>query len=321
MMRDAFCVRADSGQYTDHFIRGGYAAIGWFEGMDLSACKTKEDLLALYPEKHPWDTSRTAIGVNVGQIGRFLFEIQKGDLIFTPARENEFIRCGMVQGPYYFAGAKPEDGCRYPHRRPVSWQEEPIRRHELDFPLQATLKSTLTVFRVRNAVRWGESIEEEQLAEAHRQPAERVLERVLTLDPTEFEILVTALLATLGFEAERVGKTGDEGVDATGLLDVYNLAKIQLFVQAKRYRRGSRISGRVVRSLRQKIPHHAQGAFITTADFQKDAFDVSEEPGFSRIGLMNGTQLVELLTEQWEKLELPQEIREKLGLRKGLLVE
>jgi len=43
-------------------------------------------------------------------------------------------------------------------------------------------------------------------------------------------VLVTHLLAALGFEgAEHTGKTGDGGVDATGELNVSNLAKVKLF--------------------------------------------------------------------------------------------
>jgi len=39
----------------------------------------------------------------------------------------------------------------------------------------------------------------------------------------------------LGFEGSEVtGKTGDGGVDATGELNVSNLAKVKIFVQAKR---------------------------------------------------------------------------------------
>lgn len=320
-MPNVFCVRADSGQYTEHFIRGGYAGIGWFHEVDLSQFRSRDELLALYPEKHPWDTSRIAIGVNVGQIARFRFEIQTGDIVLTPFVDSRQLAWGVVRGDYRFVGPKPKDGCRFGHRRAVDWQKEALRRHTLSIPLQASLKATLTVFRVHPDPVLAHFVGLKDFAkpEPSNDPQEAVLARVLELHPTEFELLVKELLASLGFDAEHVGKVGDDGVDATGLLDVYNLAKIQLFVQAKRYKRGSRIPGKTVQSLRQKIPHHAQGAFITTADFQKDAFDVAEEPGFPRIGLMNGTQLVELLTEQWDKL--PEEIREKLGLRKGLLIE
>lgn len=47
------------------------------------------------------------------------------------------------------------------------------------------------------------------------------------MDAQEFEILVGHLLTALGFEGSEVtGKTGDGGVDATGELNVSNLAKV-----------------------------------------------------------------------------------------------
>ena len=50
-------------------------------------------------------------------------------------------------------------------------------------------------------------------------------------------------MSALGFEgAEHIGRTGDGGVDVKGILAVSGLARIQLFVQAKRYKQGSKIS-------------------------------------------------------------------------------
>ncbi len=115
-----------------------------------------------------------------------------------------------------------------------------------------------------------------------------MLEQVLELDAKEFEILVGHLLTALGFEGSEVtGKPGDEGVDATGELNVAGLAKVKVFVQAKRYKLGSKVNAATVKQLRQAIPFGGQGAFITTADFQGAAADVALEQGFPRIGLIH----------------------------------
>ena len=76
-------------------------------------------------------------------------------------------------------------------------------------------------------------------------------------------------------------------MDATGELNVANMAKIKLFVQAKRYQLGKKIDANTVKALRSNIPAGGQGAFITTADYQKKAFYIALEPGFPRIGLIN----------------------------------
>ena len=95
------------------------------------------------------------------------------------------------------------------------------------------------------------------------------------------------------------------------------MAKIKLFVQAKRYKLGSRINANTVKSLKSNIPNGGQGAFITTADFQKKAKDIAVEVGFARIGLINGDQLVDILAEHWE--DIPYEFKVKLDLKIGLV--
>lgn len=106
-------------------------------------------------------------------------------------------------------------------------------------------------------------------------------------------------------------------MDAKGELDVSNLAKVKIFVQAKRYKLGAKVNASTVRQLRQAIPFGGQGAFITTADYQSGAADVALEAGFPRIGLINGWQLVDLLIEHWS--DIPPEFRERLGLKPGLV--
>lgn len=140
----------------------------------------------------------------------------------------------------------------------------------------------------------------------------------MELDDREFEILITHILTALGFEgSEHTGKVGDGGVDATGELNVANMAKIKIFVQAKRYKLGAKIPAKVVKDLRANIPNGGQGAFITTADYQDKAKEIAVEQGFPRIGLINGEQLVDILAEHWN--DIPEDFQEKLNLKVGLI--
>jgi restriction endonuclease Mrr len=93
---------------------------------------------------------------------------------------------------------------------------------------------------------------------------------------------------------------------------------VKVYVQAKRYKQGNKISANTVRQLRQAIPSHSQGAFITTSEFQNAAAEVATETGFPRIGLINGRQLVDLLVEHWD--DIPSDFRDLLGLRPGLVL-
>src|SRR6266403_6308643 len=120
-MPEVYCVRADYGTYTDRFVKGGFMAIGWLDSNDLSKVKSKDELYPLYKKAHPKDTSNVVIGQQVGQIARFLFDIQTGDYVITPPSNTELLHVGIVEAKplYFYSDAK--DGCRYHHRRPVEW--------------------------------------------------------------------------------------------------------------------------------------------------------------------------------------------------------
>ena len=322
-MTSVWCVRANGGEYAEHFLRGAYMGIGWREiAQELGGIKSRDDLYTDLRAAYPDQQSAIVIGNYVGQIARFLLEIQAGDYVITPAADTEWLHYGKA-GPdpsYFFAAG--DDGCPYRHRRRMEWAKERIRRSAFSVPFQNTIRSSLTVFAVSQGEEFLAAIGRGDLAPKPKvtdhDPYRVVLGQLLELDAKEFEILVGHVLTALGFEGSEVtGKTADGGVDATGELDVSGLVKVRVFVQAKRYKLGSTVSASTVRQLRQAIPSGGQGAFITTADYQAKATDVALEAGFPRIGLINGRQLVDLLIEHWN--DIPPEFRDRLGLKPGLV--
>jgi predicted Mrr-cat superfamily restriction endonuclease len=319
---ELYCVRAEFGTYTQKFIDGNYVAIGWLPNNNLADIASREELYPLYKMEYPKDTSNVVIGQQVGQIARFLLEMKAGDYVITPAQDTEFIYYGIIkENAYFFADGS--DGCPYLHRKRVVWNKEPIRRSQFSVPFQNTIRSSLTVFYINHKKNFFSTIGKPELIPDSEKRIEfdyyySILNRILELDDQEFEILITHILNALGFEgSEHKGKVGDGGVDATGELNLANMAKIKLFVQAKRYKLGSRINGNVVKALRANIPAGGQGAFITTADYQKAAKEIAVEQGFPRIGLINGEQLVDILAEHWN--DIPIEFQEKLSLKIGLV--
>lgn len=322
-MVEVYCVRAEYGKYTEHFLNGNYIAIGWMTNTDLTNIINRDELYPIYRTEHPEDTSNLVIGQQVGQIARFILDIKEGDYVITPCSNTEFINYGVVESsPSYFF-SDDSDGCPFLHRRKINWNKTPIARSSFSVPFQNTIRSSLTVFYISHKKNFFETIGKGGLIEDGNNDIvdyyTSVLNRILELDPTEFEILITHLLTAVGFEgSEHHGKVGDGGVDATGELNISNLAKVKVFVQAKRYKLGTRISANTVKALRQSIPFGGQGAFITTCDFQDKAKEIAIEPNFSRIGLINGKQLVDILVEHWE--DIPVEFKEKLNLKLGLVI-
>lgn len=321
-MPDIYVVRGEGGKYSKQFVGGGYVAIGWLEEQDISGVKSREEIRKLYEQDNPEEKSTYVIGQQVGQIARFLLELKPGDYVITPDFDTEYINWGIIKNePYYYSPT--DEGCPFPHRKKVEWKGK-IQRSQFSVPFQNCIRSSLTIFSVIHKNNFFETIGKKELVEekefeTHKSVSELVLDKILQLTAEEFELLVTNLLTSLGFESKHTGKVGDEGVDATGELDLYGIAKMNLYVQAKRYKKDMKINAATVRALRQNIPSGAQGAFFTTADFQDSALKMAVEPGFPRIGTINGDQLVDILSEKWE--DLPEELRKKLGLKRGLVLE
>jgi len=318
-MPEVFCVRADSGTFTEHFLRGGYVGIGWNEiEADLSAIRSRDELYPLVKASYPDQQSPLVIGNYVGQIARFLFEMKAGDYVITPAADAEWLHFGVVAPDPSYLLDPGTDGCRYHHRRRTTWDKRRLRRSELSVPFQNSLRSLLTVFAVGHKEEFLQAIgAAPPVTKAEYDAYRAVVDRLLELDPTEFEVLLTALLSAIGFDAEHTGRSGDGGVDARGSLDVAGMAKVKLYVQAKRYKLSSRVSAAEVRKLRQAITFDAQGAFITTADFQEAAREAAIEIGFPRIGLINGRQLADLLVQYWASI--PDDFKQRLDLKLGLV--
>ncbi|MFC7459155.1 restriction endonuclease [Hydrogenophaga defluvii] len=232
-MTNVWCVRADFGTHAKAFVDGGYVAIGWLQ-KSLSGIKSRDELYPLYRAAYPQDTSNIVIGQQVGQIGRFLLEIKAGDYVITPAADTEWLHYGKVSADPSYAYVPNDPACPYPHRRYVEWGSKRVRRGDFSVPFQNTMRSSLTVFSVSQGAEFLQAIGQGALAPTQAaqpyDPYGVVLDQVLELDDKEFEILVGHLLTALGFEgSEVVGKTGDGGVDATGELNVANLAKVKVF--------------------------------------------------------------------------------------------
>ena len=255
-----------------------------------------------------------------GQLATFVLDISPGDYVITPGSDTEWLDYGLVLNePFYYA-PEADDGCPFPHRRKIEWADEPLRRWDLSIPFQKTVGAQKTVFRVSHVGEFLARIGHSSLpGPVAKDPYEVILGRILELDPSEFEELTRALLEALGFEETEVtGQPGDGGVDVIGELNVANLARVKLFVQAKRYG-ATKVSDKPVRDLRKAIPQGCQGAVITTSGFDSKAREAAVEPGFAPIDFIDGRQLVDLLVEQWSAEPLLP-FHDQLGLKPGLVL-
>lgn len=135
--------------------------------------------------------------------------------------------------------------------------------------------------------------------EQHNKKVRQALrKRLLGLKPKEFEDLVGILLVEMGFEDIVVTRqAGDGGVDVRATLVVGEVIRIRMAVQAKKWKIGNNVQAPDIQRVRGSLGAHDQGLIITTSDFSPGACKEAERSDAVPVALMNGEQLVVLLTE------------------------
>jgi len=327
-----FVLRADYGRYTDVFRNNNYIGIGWFDEINPIQEKwdltDKDFLKEKYREKYKEDVNMR-VNQNVGQIYRFINDLKIGDIVISPYNTNELL-IGKITGDLYFEN---DNSSPYPWRKKMEWIKDKVNRHSFSQPVQNTLKATLTCFEVKQKQEifenLGFEVDKSKIRKEIKFDTKSVYELIknkfLQLDPTEFELLVSYLLRTLGFEpTQEIGKVGDGGIDFEGVLDVNGIASINLQVQVKRYEKSS-IGELEIRSFRGALKEDFQGCFITLSKFQKKAIESSSKNGYKNIQLIDGVKFIELFIQQYEEIinviqgEDNDELLDKLQFKKSLL--
>lgn len=126
---------------------------------------------------------------------------------------------------------------------------------------------------------------------------EKLKNVLLNLKPDAFERLTQRILRESGFAQVKVtGKTGDGGIDGTGIVKLNGIISFHMLFQCKRYS-GSVSSGEI-RDFRGAMQGRAdKGLFITTGKFSNLAVEEANRPGATPIDLVDGDELVEKLRE------------------------
>ncbi len=126
---------------------------------------------------------------------------------------------------------------------------------------------------------------------------DNLLERLLELDPSQFEHFARKLLDAYGFSNVKVtGQSGDGGIDGCGMLKV-GLASMSVAFQCKRWKHN--VPRTEVDKFRGAIQgEFEQGIFFTTAGFSEGAKGASLKRGAVPIVLLDGESIVGLMIEK-----------------------
>lgn len=190
-------------------------------------------------------------------------------------------------------------------------------RHAKDWPEAQLKKHVATVIREQQeARRKSQPVENE--VPAGNPDAEisdwrdLLLSKLRSMDPSAFERLCQRLLRESGFvKVEVTGRSGDGGIDGTGILQL-SLMSFHVLFQCKRYT-GSVGSG-AVRDFRGAMMGRTdKGLIITTGSFSPDARREATRDGAPPIDLIDGEALCEKLKEL--SLGVETKLVEKVSVR------
>jgi len=139
---------------------------------------------------------------------------------------------------------------------------------------------------------------EDALAELRSTVTAELLDALRQVSPTFFETIVLDLLHRMGYGAsradlQRVGGSGDGGIDGIISLDKLGLEKV--YVQAKRWEQ--RVGRPEVQGFYGALAGQRanKGVFITTSSFSTQATEFARS--VERVVLIDGTRLAELMID------------------------
>lgn len=133
--------------------------------------------------------------------------------------------------------------------------------------------------------------------------ADDLLDEIMKISPYSFEKLVVNLLFKMGYGKPKdnpdavTAKSGDEGIDGIVSADKFGFDSI--YIQAKQWKTDSTVSRPEIQKFLGALAGQGatKGIFITTAQFSKEAKVFADKQLHSKIILVDGQDLAELMIE------------------------
>jgi restriction system protein len=293
------------------FLRKNVIAIGWDEMGDISSIGRDREALKLkvaetYPSAKPG-----AIPVHAGQLFRFIYEIQPGDLVVYPSKIDRHIHIGRVKSEHRY---NTSVSTGYPNIRDVEWIGDYPRTRFSQGALYE-IGSALTLFQVKNyadeffAALAGEppttaesdeetaAIVAEEIEATTRDYVLKKLAREAKGHPLEY--FVAHLLEAMGYRT-RVSPVGtDAGIDIIAHKDDLGFEPPIIKVQVKSTE-GS-VGDPIVSALYGKVDNEEFGLLITLGTYTTQAKSFARNK--SNLRLIDGEELVDLIFEYYDAFD------------------
>ncbi len=126
---------------------------------------------------------------------------------------------------------------------------------------------------------------------------EKLAEILQNMDPFGFERLAQRVLRECGFtQVEVTKKTGDGGIDGTGMLKINGILSFNVAFQCKRYK--DQVGASEIRDFRGSLTTDIEkGIMITTGTFSTYAKSEASTPGKKQIDLIDGEDFINKIAE------------------------
>ena len=319
------------GEQEQGALENEVVTIGWNDLPDLFDIKTKEELTKLYAKVYPGAKKMQAVN-EVGQIWRFIHEIQKGDLVALPLKKQSAIAIGEVSREYEYS----ELANNIKHIRRVKWLKT-IPRSAFDQDILYSLGAFMTVCqisrndaenRVKEVLRKEippEVVEGPEVAEQTIDVEQYAKDQIVKHIGRKFKghnlaRLVEAILHAQGY-VTKVSEPGrDGGVDILAAAGPLGFDSPQICVQVKSS--SSQADVKILRELRGVMAkvRAEQGLLVSWGGFTKEAIKEARDAFFST-RLWDAGDLLEAIFKYYERFD--DELKAELPLKRiwGLVLE
>ena len=308
-------------EYEEKLINKDIISIGWKELGELNKIKpkTKEEFKKHYNKTYPGNTKKS-IAQSVGQLYKFIYEVNIGDYIIFPTKYNRMINIGQVIGEYFY----DEKEEKFAHKREVKWIKS-VPRTSFSQGALYEIGSFLTLFRIKNYAneflnilenKKNNTIEEDESIEITSDAIiENTKDYILKnlskkYKGYDLEDVVADLLNAMGYKTKISKRGGDRGKDIIAYKDEL---PPRIIVQVKS--QDSDIAESTVQSLKGAMKEGDYGLFVTLSDYTKNAKKYLENMPI--IKSINGSELVDLILKYYDYMS--DDFRKEIKLKKAFI--
>jgi len=316
-MEKMYMVRAgEKSIYYNAFHGNNYVAVSWSKLGDLSKIKNLSELKELLENAYP-DYNKQKLGMNAGQLNKFLFEMKIGSHILTYNSAERKYSLGKIKSEY-----KYDKDIDYSHIREVDWEFD-FSRDELTNTSKYSLGSLSAVFEIPDNVKEEilnkkttnrnvshnnlqvQSLEDnslEMITEDFEEKAhEFIKDKISEFDWEKMQELVAALIRSLGFKTKVSPRGSDRGKDIVASPDGLDLMDPRIKIEVK-HRQG-KMGTQEIRSFLGAFRAGNRGIYVSTGGFSNEA-KYEAERAEHPITLVDIDYLVDLIISNYDNFDL-----------------